>query len=154
MPFRPTRHRSGFALIDVIIGGVLLGIGLAVVITITTRSLHTQTNGEHRLVAAWLADELLNMVLVEGPIEYPQLYDTHGRFDPPFEAFQYDLDIEDNGLGEPFSVTAGIRWESGRGYSRIQVETLIAPRLGDPIQPRAPIEPIDRESRYYDDEDL
>ncbi len=26
-------------------------------------------------------------------------------------------------------------------------------RLGDPLEPRAPIEPIDRMERYYEDED-
>ncbi len=61
------RTRKGFALVDVIVGGAMLGIGLGAIISVTARSLTQQSDGERRLVASWLADELLNMVLLEGP---------------------------------------------------------------------------------------
>jgi hypothetical protein len=147
-----SRHR-GIALVDVMIGTVLLAIGLAVVISLTSRSLATQTDGEKRLTAAWLADELLNMVLVEGPIDYPKLYDCSSHFDGPFSEFEYDVNIEDLGPREPFRVTATVRWPSGRGYQQIQVGSMIADRGGDPTQEhRAPLNPIDREERYLDAE--
>lgn len=147
---RRTTRRRGVALIDVILGGVLLAIGLAVVITLATRSLKSQTDGEKRLIASWLADEFLSMVLVEGPVNYPKLYDNHGRCDPPFDEFEYDVDIEDQGLNAPFRVTATIHWPSGGGSKSVQVQTLIAERGGDPYQPRAPLEPVDRLDRWYE----
>lgn len=146
--------RRGIALVDVIIGSVMLAIGLAVVVSLTTRSLATQTEGEKQLTAAWLADELLSMVLVEGPVEYPKLYDANDRFDPPFDEFDYDVAIEDLGPSQPFRVTATVRWAGGRGIRQVQAQTLIADRGGDPeLEHREPYEPIDREQRYLDREE-
>ncbi len=153
---RGNRHslrRRGFALLDVIVGGVMLGIGLSVVLSVTSRSLATQSDGEKRLVASWLADGLLAMVLVEGPVEYPKHYHPSGEFAPPFDGFEFEIDIEDIGPSEPFRVTATVRWPGGRSYREVTAETLIALRLGDSFQPRAPAEPVDRFARYYDDED-
>jgi hypothetical protein len=138
------------ALIDVIVGGVLLAIGLSVVISLATRSLKTQTDGEKRLIASWLADELLTMVLVEGPVDYPKLYDNHGYCAYPFDEFEYDIDIEDRGVNATFRVTATVSWPSGADYQQIQVQTLIADRGGDPNQPRAPAVPVDRAERWYE----
>jgi len=145
-----THGRRGIALIDVIIGGVMLAVGLAVVISMATRSLAMQTNGEKRMVAAWLADEKLSMIAVEGPDVYPDLYDLHGWFEPPFEQYQYDLDIQEQGVREPYRVTATIRWPSGADMDSITIETLIARRLGDPFQPRQPLEMIDRDARWFE----
>ena len=142
--------RRGMALIDVIIGGIMLSIGLAVVISMAGRSMGMQTNGEKRMVAAWLADQKLNMVLVEGPEAYPDLYDTHGQFDEPFSEFEYALEFKDRGLRLPYRVTATIRWPSGRDMDEITVETMIARRLGEPFQPREPLELLDREARWYE----
>jgi hypothetical protein len=143
----------GFALIDVIIGTVILGIGLSVVISLAARSLRSQTDGEKRVTASWLADELLSTVLVEGPITFPKLYDNHGFFEYPFEEFEFDVFIEDQGPTVPFRVTATIGWHGPNGPQQIQVQTLISERGGDPNQPRAPLEPVDRMERWYGDEE-
>lgn len=153
---RPRPHRSrprrGVALMDVMIGGVMLGIGLSVVMSVTSRSLARHTDGEKRLAASWLADELLNMVLVEGPIKYPKLYDTDGKFDPPFDDFGFSLDFNDLGLGEPMEVTATIRWPYRRPVNEITVGTLVAIPQGDENQLREPLEPVDRDARYFDED--
>lgn len=148
----PSRSRRGIALLDAIVGGVMLGIGLTVVLTVASRSLADQADAEKRITASWLADELLSMVLVEGPAAYPQLYDMSGFFDDPFGEFSYEIDIDDRGIGEPYYITAFVRWEVSRGTHEVRVETLIAQRQGEPIQPREPLEPVDRESRYFEDD--
>jgi hypothetical protein len=145
-------RRRGVVLMDVILAGLMLGAGLAVMMSLASRTLSQQAAGQKQVVAAWLADELLAMVLVEGPVFYPQLYPTNGRFDPPFEDFEYEVIIDDIGLREPMRVTALVRWAHGRGIRQIGAQTYIAERLGDPLEPRAPLEPIDRLGRYYDDE--
>jgi hypothetical protein len=144
-------RRRGIALADAIIGGVMLGIGLSVVLSVASRSLAMQTDGEKRLTAAWLADELLTMVLVEGPDNYPMLYDTSGTFGPPFEEFSFEVDIDTPDRGMPYRVTALVQW-GRRARDAVLVDTLIARRLGDPEQLREPYEPVDREARYYEDE--
>ena len=150
-----SRNRRGFALMDVIVGGVMLSIGLGVVLMLASRALSSQAQGERQLVAAWLLDELLAMVLVEGPVEFPHLQPTHGRFDPPFDGFEFDVNLEDLGVGRPFLVTATVRWLRGREERQVQAQTYIAPRFVDPENPveeRAPVEQIDRIGRWYDDE--
>jgi hypothetical protein len=144
-------RRRGIALADAIIGGVMLGIGLSVVLSVASRSLAMQTDGEKRLTAAWLADELLTMVLVEGPDQYPLLYDTSGGFAPPFEDFTYEVDIDTPDRGMPYRVAAIVRW-GARSNDAIVVDTLIALRLGEAEQLREPNEPVDRDARYYEDE--
>ncbi len=148
----PRLHHRGIALMDAILGGVMLGVGLAVVVSLASRSIAIQAQGQKQLTAAWLVDELLAMVLVEGPVDYPKLYASNGRFEFPFEDYQYEVQIEDIGLRQPFKVTASVRWPHGRDFRQAQAQTYIAQRLGDPDQPRIPVEPIDRIGRYYDDE--
>ena len=160
-PRRHRRQRRGAALMDAIIGGVMLGVGLAAIISIASRSLALQADGERRLQAAWLADELLAMVIVEGPKDYAEVHDTSGRFDDPFAEYTFEVEIEDQGFDQPYKVTAIVRW--GDPYDRpndsVKVETLIAQpqyteeQLADErYQQREPLEPVDREARWYDDE--
>jgi hypothetical protein len=139
------------ALADAIIGGVILGLGMSVVVTVACRSLAMHTDGEKRLVASWLADELLAMVLVEGPDNYAMVYDTSGTFAPPFEDFSFQVDIETPDRGMPYRVRAVVEW-GRRARDAVAVDTLIARRLGEPEQLREPYEPVDREARYYEDE--
>jgi hypothetical protein len=143
--------RRGLALADAIIGGIILSLGLSVVLTIASRSMAMHTDGEKRLVASWLADELLTMVLVEGPDNYAMLYDTSGTFAPPFEEFFFQVDIETPDRGMPYRVRATVAW-GRRDRDAVAVDTLIARRLGDPEQLREPYEPVDREARYYEEE--
>ena len=149
---RSEPRRRGFALIDVIVGGVMLGIGIAALISVTARSIAQQTEGEKQLVAAWLADELLNMVLVAGPVQYPKIHDTIGTFEAPFEKFQFEVAIQEQGPRQPLRVIAYVRWEVMRGEHEIAVETLIAARLEEEPTTRIPLDIIDREGRYFDDE--
>ena len=143
---RPNRRR-GVALVDVIIGSILLAIGLAGILTLTSRALILQRRGEVEVVAAALLDEMLSTVLAEGASDFRQLYDTFGRYDAPFEDFDYEVAIEDRGIGQPTRVTATVRHRpTAAEYS---VQTIIADRLGDDPNPvREPSEPLDREARY------
>jgi len=151
-PTRSIISRRGAALLDVVIGGVVLAIGMTVVLSLTSRSIAWQADGERRLVASWLADELLSMVMVEGPNEYERIYDSNGRFQPPFEDYQYELDITELSITEPYLVTATISWDHGRSSRSIQVQSFITQRSGEE-EDRAPVEPIDRIARYYENEE-
>lgn len=149
---RPLPPRRGVALVEALVGGIILGIGLAALLGIASRSLSAQTAGEHRLVAAWLADDVLNMVLAEGPEEYPRLHDETGRFAPPFDEYAHEVVIEDLGRGNPFRVTAIISWGDGE-RERVVVETLIAPLLTEEDILREPEEELDREQRWFEIEE-
>ena len=144
--------QRGAALLDVVLGGVVLAIGMTVVLSLTSRSIAWQSDGEHRLVASWLADELLSMVVIEGPREYSRIYETQGKFDPPYDKYEFELDIQELSITEPYLVTAKVMWDAGRDKQSIEAQTYIAERAGEELD-RMPVEPIDRISRYYEQEE-
>jgi hypothetical protein len=143
------------ALIDAVAGGLILAIGLSVVISMVSRSLKAHRDGEKQLVAAWLADEKLSMIVMEGPEVFPKLHDTSGRYGAPFEDYAYEVVFDSPGEFEPFAVTVLIDWGDGDmqdGHDQIAIDTIIARRFGDELQLREPAEPIDREARYFPEE--
>jgi len=144
------RRRRGFALVDAIVAGLLLAVGLAAIISLGSRALSLQQRGEREVVAASLLDEILATILMEGPADYPKLHAMSGVFDEPFGTFEYEVAIEDGAPGVPFRVVATVRHESGDSY---RCETLIAPKLGEePDPPRQPLEPIDREAALLEEQ--
>ena len=144
--------RPGFALLDVVIAGVILAIGLATLFSLTSRSLEAQREGEIKVLAAGMLDSLLSEVLLEGPADYQDLHSSAGRGDYPYEEFEYRIRISDPGVGEPYEVLAVVTHDTRRTY---ECETLIAAKLGEEPDPiREPQEPIDREARYEEAYDL
>ena len=83
--------RRGVALVEVILAALLLGIGLSVALSLASTSIAQQSLGEHNLVAAWLADEKMNLVLMEGPEKFLQNNLTNGQFEAPFEEYSFCL---------------------------------------------------------------
>jgi type II secretion system protein I len=143
--------RTGFTLIEVLIAGVILAIGMTTLLTLTSRAINLQRRGEQKIVAAALLDELLGSVLTEGPQDFIQIQSTSGACEPPFEDWEYTVDI-DNAVGsDPYKVLATVIAPDERSY---ECATLIAPKLGETPDPdRIPPEPIDREGRWLEMED-
>ncbi|MBU3728498.1 MAG: hypothetical protein FGM37_04525 [Phycisphaerales bacterium] len=138
--------RRGFALIEVVIAGIVLAIGLSAVVSVAARALADQQRGEHAVAAAALLDGLLGQVLVDGPIDYPRLHGTNGRCPDPWEDFEYEIRIEEANPGDACDVLAIVRDPTGREY---RCATRIAPRMGDEPNPdRQPPEPVDREGQW------
>ena len=144
------QQTRGFALMDVIVGAAILGIGLAVVISMSSQSLARQVEAEKQITASWLADELLTMILVEGPDIYGKVHPSRGTCEPPFDDFTYEIELEDDGELLPVHAIATISWEAVGGKHSSAIETYIARRFGDPV-PRVPAEPVDREARYWEE---
>tara|TARA_Y100000589_G_scaffold127049_1_gene120986 strand:- start:520 stop:951 length:432 start_codon:yes stop_codon:yes gene_type:complete len=139
------------ALVEVILAALLLGIGLSVALSLASTSIARQRLGEQNLVAAWLADEQMSLVVMDGPEMYLQNQQTTGQFEPPFEDYSYEVIVKHVGDWEPYEVTVFIDWDEKRRF--FQLESLIAPRQGEPEEPedRRPLEAIDREAIYYED---
>ena len=115
-----------------------------------------QADGQRQLQASWLLDELLSTVVMDGPVAFPQLNATSGRFDPPFDEYEFDVQIDDLGIGKPLQVTAAVRWRRGRDVRQVEAQTYVADRRlpeGEVLEMRAPELPIDRIERWYPDEE-
>jgi len=142
---QPTRPpRRGAALLEALIGGAILGGGLAVLIALTTNSIARQQLGEQRLVAAHLLDNLLSMVVVEGPLDFPKRHDTQGGFPPPFDDYAFSITLKDQGDAEPYLVTATVSWEFGGHVRSESIQTYIAQPRGEVMELREPGTPISR----------
>ena len=140
------QNTRGFTLIEVIIAGVILALGAASLLSLTSRALQMQRRGEQKIVAASLLDELLSTVLMEGPQDFVQMNSMNGSCDSPFEEWEYKLEIDSAVGTDPFQVMAIVYAPNGDAF---ECSTMIAPRLGEEPNPeRIPFEPIDREARW------
>lgn len=120
-------RRPGFALIDAVVGGVLLSVSLVVILGIAGRCLEAQRTGTRMQEVAMLGDGLLAEVAALGPDVYSKQFPAKGSFEPPFESYRYDLEIEDQGVGVPYKVRAHILWDGANGQEQEEViETLLA----------------------------
>ena len=145
---RCARMRRGFALMDAVIAGVLLAIGMIAVLSVGGQAMNLVRRGEIDVLAAHAIDEILASVLTEGPVEYGDIHPLAGHFESgtPYEAFSFVIEIEQGGSGVPALVRATVSHDGGREYI---IETYIAEKRGEEPDPiRTPLEPIDREARY------
>lgn len=137
--------RRGVALIDAIVGAVVLGISLAAIIGLGGQAARSQSHGEELQVAAMLADEQLNLVLARGPDDYAKRFPVRGQCEAPFERFGFELAISGGTGGAPYRVRTKIAWPSGGDSRSLVIEAFIAPRPGDDPDPiRYPGAPVER----------
>lgn len=149
---RRCARRGGFALMDAIIAGILLSIGMVAVLSVAGQALSLARRGEIDVRAAAAIDELLGKVLTEGPRDFPELHPTAGPFeeDSPYTDFEYAIRIDQGGPGVPAEVEVVLTHESGRAYT---VVTRIAEKRGEEPDPiRYPTDPIDRQARIAEQE--
>ena len=146
MVMRPRRNvRRGFALIDAILGGLLLAFGLAAVVTLSQRSLVMLQRGEREAQASALLDELLGQVVAEGPVDFSRRRPVAGKFDAPWSEWSFAIDLSSNGEGDAWDVVARVQGINGVEH---RCATKVAARNANDMPERKPQEPIDRKDRF------
>ena len=146
--YRRGRGVRGFALLDVLVGGIVLAIAMTTIFGLSSRSLSAQVLGERRQQASMLIDLLLNQVLAVGPQNYSSTFSTSGTADAPFERFQYEITIVDAGIGHPYGVSVTVSWYVGSRLYEETVETKIAQPENedeDVEKDRKPEQPVNRD---------
>ena len=141
------RHaRRGFALLDAILGGALLALGLAGVVSLSQRALAMLQRGEREAMAAAMLDELLGQVVTEGPSDFSRNRQAAGRMPPPWPDWEFSVDLDAGGLGDAVTVMATVTDPTGVQH---RCATRVAPH-DDQLTPedRRPTEPIDRRARF------
>lgn len=114
-----TNPRRAFALIDVVVAGVILAVGLGVVISLSGRAVRSAQQGEELATAAMLADEQLNLVLSRGPDDYAKRFAVEGACDDPFSQYRYRLDFAGGrSVSEPYEVSVTVSWGGGGAVPR------------------------------------
>ncbi|MDP7029145.1 MAG: hypothetical protein QF733_02890 [Phycisphaerales bacterium] len=151
-----TFNARGVALLDVILAALMLGVGLSVTLSLASQALRAEQTGERRLTASWLADEALAMVVAVGPSLYSQSEPTSGYFDPPFDRYEWVLDMNQPSDWGPWDVAATVTWQDRSGPMSVRIATKVAPRQGDIVDDPfdwKPEEPLDREERQWGADD-
>lgn len=139
------RNRRALALVDIVVGVVLLGIIVVTLLNLMSRSVSAQTMGEQMQTAAMLIDEQLNLVLARGPDNYASRFPAEGVCEAPFESFRYRLDFAGGSGGTPYTVKATVFWINGGRERSETIEALVAPRIGEDTDPiRQPDTVIER----------
>jgi prepilin-type N-terminal cleavage/methylation domain-containing protein len=142
------RSSSGFALIEVIVASVILGIAVSAILGLIGRAVSVQADGEKIETAARLADERLNLVLATGAEGYGSVFPLVGVCEAPFEEYRFEVVIEAGSGGQPYRVRAVVSWMQASRPRSVSLETMIAPRVGEEPDPdRKPEETLSRESR-------
>jgi len=139
-------RRRGFALLDAILGGALLALGLAGLVSLSQRSLAMLQRGEREAVAAAMLDELLAQVVTEGPNAFARTRSTGGRMPEPWPDWEFTVEIQTGEVGDPFDVMAMVRDPEGTAF---RCATRVAPHDDQLMPPpRAPTVPLDRDARF------
>ena len=142
------RHAErGAALVDSIIGAILLGIALAAALGLVGRAISSQDGGHRLATAAALADEQLALVLARGPDDYAKQFPIEGACEAPFQEYQFKVELSGGSDREPYLVRVTISYLAGSRPQSVVVETLMASRSSGGVEPdpeRAPQEPVER----------
>lgn len=113
----------GMTLIEVLVASVLLGAGVAGLISVATLAMRNQQHTELRATALCLAQEKLAEVELVGAHAWMLGHPTHGTRPIGGAVFTWTIRIEQLAVGELFSVQIELGWSgSGKGGS-VELET-------------------------------
>ena len=113
-------------LVEVLVASVLLGVGVAGLISTATLALRNQTRTDQRATALWLAQEKLADVEVAGPRIFALSQPSEGTEVRGRIAYTWSIDIERQLAGELFNVLVELRWtDASRRPGSIRLETLL-----------------------------
>lgn len=141
----PSRtSRRAVALVDAIVAVIILGVSLAVILSLTGQAISSQRVGEEMQNAAMLADEQLNLVLTRGPDDYAKSFPVDGDCDEPFQSYHFKLQIDGQGDTAPYKVKCVISWDSAGKPNSVTIDALIASRTVTNQIDRQPAEPVER----------
>lgn len=134
-------------LVDVLVAAVVMGVALAVLVGMAGRAMSSQLQGERLSIAAMLADEQLNLVLMRGPDNYGSRFDLEGRCEQPFQEYGYKVEFKGEAAGgDAYQVAATISWFESGNEKSVSIETLMSPRIGDEPDPdRKPPKRVERD---------
>lgn len=112
-------------LIEVLVASVLLGIGVAGLISAATLGLRNQQRVDQRTVALYLAQEMLAQAEAVGPHLYVLSEPTQGveRREGINYAWTLDIAPQVEAVGELFSVQIAVEWDAPGGGGEIEMET-------------------------------
>lgn len=118
-------RRTGMTLVEVLVSAVLLGVGVAGLLSAAALGLRNQDRSGHEMGALYFAQEMLALVDREGPRMWELTRPTKGVEQRGPVRYTYRLDIEALTEGELHSVIITVDWETTTDSGQIELETLM-----------------------------
>ncbi len=112
-------------LVEVLVASVLLGVGVAGLVSSATLAMRNQQRSEHRAMAVCLAQEVLSQVDVAGAHTWVETRPMEGTESRDDIALRWTLAIEQTSVAELHSVRVSIEWLAPGDSGRIELETLL-----------------------------
>jgi general secretion pathway protein I len=114
----------GMTLVECLVASVILGVGVAGLISAASLALRNQQATELRATAVWLAQEKLAEVELKGPYASQSL-PTQGTQEQQGVRFAWTLTIEPESVGELYRVRAKVEWTGQTSSGQVELETLL-----------------------------
>ena len=116
-------RQRGFTIVECLLAGVILAVFSAAIATAVGQARAAARRGEDVRLAADRLDEVMTKIDMVGPARLLQDGPMRGDLD---ERFSWSATIEDELLGDLYTVTVTIRWQTGgkiqsvTGYTQFQ----------------------------------
>jgi len=115
--------QRGLTLAEVVVASVLLGVGVAGLISSATLAMRNQKRADERSVALCVAQEVLAQVEMIGAHTWLLGRPTKGTETREGADYQWELKIEQRPVGELFSVQVAVNWVSAGAGGSVALET-------------------------------
>jgi Tfp pilus assembly protein PilV len=110
-------------LVEVLIASVLLGIGVTGLVSAAALTMRNQQRTEQRDAALCLAQEKIAEVEITGAYIWLLEYPTSGKQERDQTVYQWKIDIEQQTVGELFTVRTAVSWMAPNGNGSVELET-------------------------------
>ena len=129
---RRTANNSGFTVIEALCAGIVLALAAAAIGTGVRTSLEATRLGGKFRQAAELLDRTMTKVDMIGPSRLMVEGPSAGEFEPPWQDYRWEAEIEAREEGYLYEVTVRIFWPTPTGERSVEAQTL----LNDPPDSR------------------
>ena len=117
-----SRGTQGMTLVEVVVATVILGVGVAGLMSAATLGMRNQQKSEMRAAALCLAQQKLGEVDLIGAHVWMLARPTSGEEELAGHTYRWTLKIEQQPVGELFAVRVQVEWP-GPGGGSVELET-------------------------------
>lgn len=134
--------REGMTLVEALAASVLLGVGVVGLMSAGAQALRNQHRTVHRAAAMHLAQAKLAEIEVVGPHIWMLGRPTTGSVARDDVVFDWEIDIEQQLVGELFGVSVEVRWQANTGSGTVELATWLNDYRAKMLEaPEPPVRP-------------
>ena len=112
-------------LVEVLVASVLLGVGVAGLLSAAALGMRNQGRSEQRIAALYVAREKLAEVETVGPRIWSLTESSQGGERRGNVGYEWNIDITALTEGELFDVEVTVKWQGLSGDGEVELETLL-----------------------------